>query len=129
MKLLYVAEIPLEDLPLEEEEPSEERIPVEEFTDDFGRTVRVCIVRKVLTKTITVHGTAIVSKEPKEYVIYLVNNRQVPPETIKLNGKPLELKQPEDLLPRVSEMTPVEIVPYNDGIPVEEFTDDEGRVV
>ena len=122
-------QIPVESLPFEQ------GVPVEEFTDDEGRIVKVIIVRTIVTRTVIRNGEKNLSKEPREEVVYVVDGKPVEPETIILHGKPVERKKPEDLLPSVSEgiipleEVPIESLPFDQGVPVEEFTDDEGRVV
>ncbi len=125
---------PLEELPVESL-PFDQSVPVEEFTDDQGRVVKVIIVRTIVTRTVIRNGETTVTREPKEEVVYVIDGTPVEPETILLQGKPVEPKKPEDLLPSVAEAVtpleevPVETLPFDQGVPVEEFTDDQGRVV
>ena len=127
-------EIPIETVPLDESVPFDQGVPLEEFTDDQGRVVRVVIIRTILTRTVIRNGVKTVTKEPKQEVVYIIDGKQVEPETITVDGKPVEAKKPEDIeLPEELitpfEQVPVESVPLDQGIPVEEFTDDEGRFV
>ena len=74
-------------------------------------------------------------------MVYIIDGKPVKPETITVDGKPVEAKKPEDILPTISEfITPTqtapveslpfdESIPFDQGTPVEEFTDDQGRVV
>ena len=133
---------PVESLPFDDNVPLDQGTPVEEFTDDQGRVVRVVIIRTIVTRTVIRDGVKTVTKEPKEEVVYVIDGKPVEPETISVNGKPVEAKKPEDVLPVITEMispteqAPVESLPFDDkllpfdeGTPVEEFTDDQGRVV
>ena len=132
---------PVESLPFDDNVPFDQGTPVEEFTDDQGRVVRVIIVRTIVTRTVIKNGEKTVTREPKEEVVYMIDGKPVEPETITVDGKPVEAKKPEDIIPAITEMitpmeqAPVESVPFDDnvpfdqGTPVEEFTDDQGRVV
>lgn len=132
---MSIVGIPFESLPIDE------GTPVEEFTDDQGRLVRVIIVRTVVTRTTTKDGEKTVTTEPKEIVIYLIGGKPVKPESIMVNGQPIEPKKPQDIVPSLTEfITPLEEipvetvsldenVPFDQSVPVEEFTDDQGRVV
>ena len=133
---------PVESLPFDDNVPLDQGTPVEEFTDDQGRVVRVVIIRTIVTRTVIRNGVKTVTKEPKEEVVYVIDGKPVEPETISVNGKPVEAKKPEDVLPVITEMVspteqaPVEnlpfddnLLPFDEGTPVEEFTDDQGRVV
>jgi hypothetical protein len=134
-------EIPVETVSLDENVPFDQSVPVEEFTDDQGRVVRVVIVRTIVTRTVIRNGEKTVTREPKEEVVYIIDGKPVEPETITVDGKPVEAKKPEDIVPFISEFVtpeeqaPVESlpfdenVPFDQGTPVEEFTDDQGRVV
>ena len=127
-------EIPIETVPLDESVPFDQGVPLEEFTDDQGRVVRVVIIRTIVARTVIRNGVKTVTKEPKQEVVYIIDGKQVEPETITVDGKPVEAKKPEDIeLPEELitpfEQVPVESVPLDQGIPVEEFTDDQGRVV
>ena len=132
---------PVESLPFDDNVPFDQGTPVEEFTDDQGRVVRVIIVRTIVTRTVIKNGEKTVTREPKEEVVYVIDGKPVEPETITVDGKPVEAKKPEDIIPAITEMitpmeqAPVESLPFDDnvpfdqGTPVEEFTDDQGRVV
>ena len=124
---------PFEEVPVESV-PFDQGIPVEEFTDDQGRVVKVIIIRTIVTRTVIRNGVKTVTKEPKQEVVYIIDGKPVEPETITVDGKPVEPKKPEDIeqpeeLITPFEEVPVESVPFDQGIPVEEFTDDQGRVV
>ena len=134
LPLVAEAVTPLQEVPVDVL-PFDQGVPVEEFTDDHGRVVKIVIVRTIVTRTIIRNGEKTVTKEPKEEVVYLVDGKPVEPLTIILHGKPVEPKKPEELLPSISEgqlpleSIPVETLPFDEGTPVEEFTDDKGRVV
>ena len=125
---------PMEEIPVESL-PFDQGRPVEEFTDDQGRVVRIMIVRTIVTRTVIKNGVETVTKEPKEEVMYLIDGKPVQPESITVGGKPVEPKKPEDILPSIAEFVtpmeeiPVESLPFDQGRPIEEFTDDQGRVV
>ena len=124
---------PFEEVPVESL-PFDQGTPVEEFTDDQGRVVRVVIIRTIVTRTVIRNGVKTVTKEPKQEVVYIIDGKPVEPETITVDGKPVEPKKPEDIeLPEELitplEEVPVESLPFDQGVPVDEFTDDDGRFV
>ena len=83
---------PVEERPIETL-PFDLGRPVEEFTDDQGRVVKVVIVRSIVTRTVIGNGEKTVTREPKEEVVYVIDGKPVEPESIIVDGKPVEPKK------------------------------------
>ena len=99
-----------------------------EFTDDQGRVLIVVIVRTIVTRTVVRNGVRTVTNEPKDEVVYVIDGKTVKPDSVIVDGKPVEPEQPEELVTPLQHV-PEEIFPFDQGRPIEEFTDDQGRVV